>query len=128
MDTSQLTAYIQQSLEQGAQPSEIRNQLFQSGWPIATIDEAFSKLPSAYTQTTGQQPQTSANPHKVRDGILWIISPFILLICIAMLQFFARLLIVHSVLLNILATLAGMAAVILIPVGLIMGIIKLSQK
>jgi heme/copper-type cytochrome/quinol oxidase subunit 2 len=104
---------------------------------------------SAETSNNNQQPQYQVNPpakgakSNILRGILWILSPIILLVVIVIIQ-----IIVHFILssqaessstgmianspvetvLNIASILGGMAALVLIPVGLIVGLKILSKK
>jgi hypothetical protein len=94
MDQShQLTNYIQQCLNQGIPLSDISNQLLQQGWSQANVDEAFRAVQSSYSQppAIGNQPtQLAAKPHRVRNGVLWIVSPYIILVLAAILELLTR--------------------------------------
>jgi len=124
----QLKTYIQQSLTSGLSPEAVAQQLRQSGWPEASIQESLRiqslNSPQLSTELSNAR---AGRPHNARDGILWILSPFILLVGVALLQLLIELGGIHSAIINILSILAGIDGVILIPLGLIVGIIKLSK-
>ncbi len=124
MVQQQLIDYIKECLGRGIKPDVISAQLIQSGWAQATVNQALDATQAGYKQ----KPQ---DPHKVRNGILWICSPFILLVSVSLIQFVARLANPNArggLGINIISLLIGVAAIILIPVGLIVGIMKLSKK
>ena len=120
MDQSaQISDYIHQCLANGMSPETIKQQLLASGWAPETIDRAL-----------GSFQASSPSPHRVRNGVLWIVSPFVILIGISLLQALVHLLHLSqpvAAIFNILSLLIGVAGVILIPVGLIMGILKLTR-
>ncbi len=116
---SQLHTYIQQSRASGLTDSTIKSQLLQAGWSQTNVDGAFNNVASA-TQ--------SSNPHRVRNGVLWICSPAIVLITVTVLQFLVHFAGLNLAIINIISILGGMAGVILLFVGPIVGIIKLSHN
>jgi hypothetical protein len=139
-----IVEYINQQLSSGKSREEIDTQLLASGWTKEQIDLAHTQLTNPLA-TRSNQPNLNSqtlppkdplvNKHKVRNGVLWILSPYILLLGVAFLN-----IIVHFSLnsstagsplfsaLNIISVLGGLAGVILIPVGLIVGIIRLTKK
>ncbi len=120
MDQSQqLYAYIQQAYASGLTADQIKSQLLQAGWQLAMIEAAFQA-------PTGAAPQP-IDPHRQRNGVLWIVSPFIVFVTIILLQFIVHAANVNSAIVNIISLLGGVAGVILVPVGPTIGIIKLSR-
>jgi hypothetical protein len=118
MDQSeQLQSYIQNSRSNGLSEDTIRNELLRSGWPQATVDIALRQVPAT-------QP---ANPHRVRNGVLWILSPFIVLTGAVVIELLCRLAGVNSSIINVMSVLVGIAGIILLPLGPILGIIKLTR-
>ena len=84
------------------------------------------------TDQFGQQNSTSnttqpSDHHRVRNGVLWIVSPFIVLVGVALLQVLFHSAHITSSVINIIAFLGGIVGIILIPVGPIIGIRKLSR-
>lgn len=148
MQNEQLTTYIRQCLNQGMQPGDIRSKLIQGGWQQILVDTTLAQL-GYVVPTTVQQP-TASDPRRVQKGVLWILSPYILLFVIALLQLVVRFALQSGTgtdveleteldteantaslvasLINIFSILAGLVAVILIPVGFIIGIIKITKK
>lgn len=120
---SELQNYIQRSRTYGTPDDAIRGQLVQNGWPADDIDRAFWAAGPAPVAT----PARSADPHCVRNGVLWIASPFILLISVALLQFIINFVGFDFVLIKFISYLAGLTGFILIFVGPIIGIIKLTK-
>ena len=127
--SSQLRGYIQQGINSGLSEDNIRSRLLQAGWPQAVVDAALY-MPSNYTgqESNVPNPAQPTNTHRVRNGVLWILSPFIILVGVAVLQFLFRAAGIKSPIFNIISILAGMVGVILVPVGPIVGIIKLSRR
>jgi hypothetical protein len=126
---SQLNIYVHQSRSNGIDDITIKNQLIQSGWQEATVTAALQLLtPPVGTQNHLQSPVQPSNSHRVRNGVIWILSPFILLISVAILQFLFHLVGLRSPIINIVSILSGIVGVILIPVGPIIGIIKLNRR
>jgi hypothetical protein len=125
---SQLNAYVLQSRGNGIDDNTIKNQLIQSGWQESTVNASLQLPASAvHSQNNVQSPVLSSNPHRVRNGVIWILSPFILLIGVVLLQLLLQLIGLRSPIINIIGILCGIAAAILIPVGPIIGIIKLTR-
>jgi hypothetical protein len=116
--SSQLQSYIQASRNSGVAEDVIRNSLVQSGWLAETVDEAL-KAPAA---------QHTSSPHRVRNGVLLILSPFIILIGNVIIQVIFRMAGIHSPIINIIAILGGIVGIVMLPLGPILGIMKLSKS
>lgn len=126
----QLTQYIQQATQLGVPTETIHANLLSNGWPEVVIAQLLSQ----------QQPVAApADPNRVRNAVLWIVGPFAALIVIALLQFIIRFMTNDSssldssgdgvrTIINILSILVGMAAVPMMIIGPIIGIVKLSKK
>lgn len=138
--SNQIDNYIHQELSSGTDETAIRHQLARSGWSDTLINEAFYRvspetqtmptglLPSSdHSNTTTHTPAPITDDKRVRNGVLWIVSPFILLIGTALLSFGVRLAGINSVVFYLIFMLMGIAGVILIIAGPIIGIIKLSK-
>ncbi|MDB5163825.1 MAG: hypothetical protein JWS12_443 [Candidatus Saccharibacteria bacterium] len=129
----QLISYIKEQLLQGNPEENIRQTLLQYGWDSKLVDQAFAfiKAPNPHSENTQEaqlQPhETFRSNHRVRNGVLWILSPFIVLVGAAIINFLFRLAGINSPIINIVSILAGMAGVILVFVGPVLGIIKLTN-
>ena len=114
---SQLQSYIQSCRKSGLSDELIRNELLRSGWPTDTVDAELRATGSALPAT----------PHHVRNGVLLILSPFIILAGAIVLQLPFDRAGIHSPIINIVSALAGIAGIIMLPLGPILGIMKLSR-
>lgn len=92
--------------------------------------------PQAPSNQQSPAPQRDQNNKRVLKGILWIISPILVLIGIAIFSFMSRMLFSASpdggtnvlrMVFNIISVVGGIAAVVLFPLGLIMGIMTLTK-
>jgi len=130
MDNSlQLQTYIQQARNAGLSDSTIKTELLKMGWEENLINECLriqSIKPAV--QNSFNKDSNSAHPHKTRNGVLWILSPFIILITVSILQFVEHIFNINVAVFNIIALLAGIAGLILLFVGPLIGIIKLSKR
>ncbi len=132
-DLRQLVNYIAQQSQSGVSEMQIRQSLAQNNWDEGLVNQAFSLVRNPEYTTNNPDPisqesSVSVSSHKVRNGVLWIISPFIILICVIIVNIIFRLAGVNSPFITILSMLAGMVGVIFIFVGPIIGIIKLTSK
>lgn len=132
-DLRQLTNYIAQQFQSGVSEMQIRQSLAQNNWDEGLVDQAFYLVRNPeYTANnpnpTSQGSSVSASSHKVRNGVLWIISPFIILMCVIIVNIIFRLAGVNSPFINILSMLAGLVGIIFIFVGPIIDSIKLTSK
>jgi hypothetical protein len=126
---NQLIEFINQGRNRGLSEDAIKNQLLKAGWQQPSVDAALNYATTNNNlMSTVQVSHQSIKPHRVRNGVLWILSPFIVFISVALLQFVFRLTGLNSPIINILSLLAGMAGLILIPVGPIVGIITLAKR
>ena len=66
--------------------------------------------------------------HNTRNGVLWILSPFIALFGVLFINIIVRFAGIQSPIINIISLLGGMAGVILIVVGPVIGIVKLVRN
>ena len=148
--TPQLIDYVRQSLAQGTNPAAIHNQLTQTGWPVEMVDEAFdlaqagAPIPPTPTPPPPAAPATSATgipaattppgtlpperAKRIRQGIWWIVSPFIILFIGLVIAFLFQRTGTASPIINIASALIGIIGVIMVPVGLIVGIIKIAKQ
>lgn len=127
----QAISYAQQQLSQGVQVENIRNNLIQNNWDETAVNQIISIASSQVTQTDRASltnSRNTTNPHRIRNGVLWIISPFILLITAIIVEIIFRALGLKSAIVNILSVIIGMTGSVLLIVGPIVGIIKLSRK
>ena len=138
-----VVAYIKQAASQGITQPSIENQLLQSGWSQAVISQAFQQASIAsldnpalsqinYSATNQFRPPanplpTTRGPHQTRNGVLWILSGFLLLIGGGIISAIAAMASINSHIINILTILMSGFGVILIPVGIIVGIIILTR-
>lgn len=125
--------YIQQNLQQGVPEANLRQAFREQGWDEVLIEQAFAAalapaLPSTYQQPAPTTPVAAGPNHRVRNGILWILSPFIVLVGAVIINIAVRMTGVEaSPILNILTILAGMVGMVLLFVGPVVGIVKLSR-
>ncbi len=68
------------------------------------------------------------NEHKVRNGVLWILSPFIVFVITFIVTIAFRIAGLDSMIINVISLLAGIAGVLLMFIGPVIGIIKLTSK
>ena len=66
--------------------------------------------------------------HRVRDGVLWILSPVIIVLGAFIFNEILRLLGVNAPIINLLTLLTGIAGVLFMFIGPVIGIIKLTSK
>lgn len=133
----QLVEYVSKCVNQGTPQATIQNQLIQAGWSQAYIDAAFRQLNLQHVNNivnqSGYPPINQAAlpihsyPHKNRTGVLWILSPFIVLIGAIIINLLLRRAGFSSSVTNIFIALAGIVGVLLLPLGPIIGIIKLTR-
>jgi hypothetical protein len=129
----QVTNYIKQQLQAGDSKENIRHTLLQYNWDANLVDQALSHVMTSTPQPMYAQGMGPASPqdiqpnHTVRNGILWILSPFIVLVGLVIINFLIRLAGISSPILNILTVLGGMAGVVLLFVGPIVGTVKLAS-
>lgn len=71
---------------------------------------------------------TTPKSHNTRNGVLWILSPFITLLAVLLINVLVRLTGIESSIFDLISVLAGMAGVILLIVGPIVGIVKLARN
>jgi hypothetical protein len=124
-----LVQYIEQAYRAGASIDAIRTELLKSGWRSDVVEPALQSYQAA---------RKLVNPHQVRDGVLWILSAFILFALSALIQFIMRFTLnsandmgvisIFRIVINIFSLVLGLVAVPLIIVGPIIGIIKLTKK
>ena len=121
----QINSYAASRLHLGVSREAVRAELKQAGWQDTQIEAAF------------ENHARSLDPKRVQKGILWIVSPFASLVAIALLQFIVRFIVTasgqtsanpFSLVINIVSILVGVAAVPMMIVGPIVGIVKLTQK
>lgn len=132
----QLLAYCRAQLSVGTPVATLQQQLITLGWSPEVSNLAIQ---------TAQQSLISrpSDPHRVRNGVLWILSPFIVLILIALLQVFVHFVLSRSaaptdtpsgptnpalLVVNIISLLVGIANFFLLFAGPIIGIVKLTKK
>lgn len=125
---TQLTQYIQQAYQSGASLDAIRSQLLKSGWREDIVEPVLTQF------RTTIKP---ADPHKVRNGVLWIVGPVVALIIVALLQLVVRffwsnvddmgVIGIFRIVINIISLIVGMVSVPMMIIGPIVGIIKLSK-
>jgi len=126
---AQLATYVQKAYKSGASIDAIRAQLLKSGWRDDIVEPVLAEFQVAHK---------SADPHRVRNAVLWIVSPFILFGIAALAQFIMRFTLnssdnmgvisIFRIVINIFSLIFGLVAVPLIIVGPIVGILKLSKK
>ncbi len=133
MDTGlqELINYITEQRRLGIPKETIRRVLLESNWDTALIDHAFVQAEN----TTGNQQVTASLPatsntqvHRVRDGVLWILSPFLVLFASVAITIIVKFAGINSPIVNIILLLLGLAGVVLIFVGPVVGIIKLARN
>lgn len=131
MQNEQLTTYIQQAHAMGVPLAQIRQNLLSSGWSALMIEAELARLGHVAGPL---MPSTPTDPHRVRNGVLWILSGYILIFLVIMIQIILAPIApagsdsTVKLVVNILSLVAGLAAVILLPVGFVVGIIKLTKK
>lgn len=131
-EQDQLVKYISEQLRQGISEDNIRQSLVQNNWDEKLVNQAFTLVRNPeYTTSnlgvTSQQSNVLVKSHKVRNGVLWILSPFIVFVGTALVNIIVRFAGINSSILNIVFVLAGMVGVILIFVGPVLGIIELTR-
>ncbi|HTE57302.1 MAG TPA: hypothetical protein VK694_01040 [Verrucomicrobiae bacterium] len=130
---AQAANYIQHNLQQGVPEATLRQVLREQGWDEALIEQAFAAaqapvLPAMHQQQAPVPGAPAGLNHHVRSGVLWILSPFIVLVGAVIVNFAIRVAGVDSSpILNILTLLAGMVGMVLLFVGPVIGIVKLSR-
>lgn len=127
---AQITQYIQQARQSGLPVESIRANLLASEWPEPVVMQLLSQ----------QQPITTPrDPHRVRNAVFWIAGPFVVLIATVLLQFVSRFAMAgtessglspsgFSKAVNVLTIIIGIAAVPMMIIGPVVGIVKLSKK
>jgi len=146
--TNQLVAYIRQGISRGMTDVDIREKILLSGWAQNDIDDAFriihaqqrSNTALKMNQKTSHQPmennpkvkQISKDGAKKKqtknvEGILWILFPFILLIGTATISATFRIIGFKSPVITVITILSAMVGMIFIPIGIIIGFIKLTR-
>ena len=135
--TNDATEFIRHKLANDVTEDAIRQELRDSGWSDTNINLAFAGLNPALgaqvaspTQLDSAKPGTPSSAHKnrVRNGVLWIVSPLVILIGTAMLNLILQLAGVTSPIVRIFTLLLGIAGLVLIIAGPIIGIYILSRK
>ncbi|HMS23520.1 MAG TPA: hypothetical protein PKB09_01810 [Candidatus Saccharibacteria bacterium] len=120
-ESNQLESYVNQQFDQGISESEVRQNLLQKGWDKITVDKAIE-----YAVDSRQSKKSSHNS-KVKNGIFWILSPFIFLLIVIILNIISRFSGIDSTIIDVISLMAGITGIILIFVGPIIGILKLSK-
>lgn len=127
----QLVLYIKQNLDSGYSEQSLRQALLTQGWQQAQVDQAFQAVYAsqpAPTQPANMQPSTPQDKNRVRNGVLWILSPFIIFTVNIVLSLFVRIIGIDFALINIAMILLGLLGFIMLFVGPTVGVIKLASK
>ncbi len=127
----QLVLYIKQNLDSGYSEQSLRQALLTQGWQQAQVDQAFQAVYAsqpAAAQPANLQPSTPQNKNRVRNGVLWILSPFIIFTVNIILSITVRIIGIDFAFINILMILMGLFGFIMLFVGPTVGIIKLASK
>lgn len=123
-ETAQAIEYIKNQLQQGASKESIRQSLMQSGWGEVSIQQAFDGVENLSLHAASSEPKKSS----VLVGVLWILSSIIVLSVVLTLNIIVRFTGISSQVINIISILLGMVGVILIPLGPIIGVVKLVRR
>jgi hypothetical protein len=121
--------HIKKRLAQGVPLEYLRMELVHNKWSQQSIDYVMSHITghaqAPHPQTVATKQPKPKDPNNTRNAILWICSPVIIWVAIAVVQFVLHLTDLSSPLTTIVAVLAGIASVVLFFVGPIIGVIKL---
>lgn len=139
----QLAIYIQQGMAGGYSQDAIRNELLRQGWSGDIIALAVARLHAMssfaavnpYHTTQPNDLAVNRSSNRVLRGVLWILSPFILLIGGVVISFLGHFVVAASgddrligMITNILSLLISITGVVLLIVGPIVGILILVRK
>lgn len=126
---AQLTQYVQQAYQSGASIEAIRAGLLRNGWRRDMVEPILAEFQAAIKPV---------DPHRTRNAILWIVGPLAALTLTALLQLVVRffwvsvddmgVIGIFRIVINMLSIIVGMAAVPMMIIGPIIGIVKLSKK
>lgn len=127
---NQAATYIAQQIQQGVPSDAVRQSLLSNGWNETLVNQAFQQAEQLMSNPNSYQQPALAQPsnHKTKNAVLWILSPLILLVGVAVINIIMRLIGSTSAILNVFSLLGGMAGVVLIFVGPIVGIVKLTSR
>lgn len=128
---NQLIKYISQQLESGVSYETIRHTLLQNNWNEALIVQAFSIVHNSVTPVTTSGHVTASISHRKNNtkvGVLWILSPVIVLIGSLFMNIIVRLIGISSPVFNVVSLLAGVTGVVLVVVGPVVGALKLANN
>ena len=111
---AQLRAYVRSLFDQHINEQAIRTNLLNAGWDSAAVDAAIN--------------QERPSPHRVRNGVLWIVSPLIVFVCAGIMSAVLAAAHIHSAFANIIIVLLGLAGGLLVIIGPIVGVVILSRR
>ena len=121
--------FISQQLQRGVPEAQVYDVLLKNNWDQQTVTQAFYTVRNSVSFNQ-QQASTPVSPGEKKSksvAVFWILSPVVFLIGGFIIALVTRLAGISSPLINMLTILIGMAGVILIIVGPVIGIIKLKQ-
>ncbi len=127
----QLVLYIKQNLDSGYSEQSLRQALLTQGWQQAQVDQAFQAVYAsqpAHTKPASEQPSTPQNKNRVRNGVLWILSPFIVFTTLIILSGILNFTNTRVAELNLILLLMGITGVLLVFIGPVVGIVILVSK
>lgn len=120
---------------QFTQPPEPMQQAQPLQQPVANPQAAFAGATQpVVTNPVAGVPQTGKQSHKVRNGVLWIISGPVFLVCTGIFSVVINFALLGSdvqaliLVLNILSWLLGLVGILLIFIGPVVGIIILAKN
>lgn len=121
MYTPELEQYVRVRLSQGVSYDAIRQELLHNNWSPESIDSVFSVV-------GGQPSPIPQDGKRIMKGVLWIISPLILLILGALLNLIVHFAGADNDVFRIFSLILGVAGVLLFIAGPIIGIMILVKK
>lgn len=121
MYTPELEQYVRVRLSQGVSYDAIRQELLNNNWSPESIDSVFSVV-------GGQPSSIPQDGKRIMKGVLWIISPFILLILGALLNLIVHFAGADNDVFRLFSLILGVAGVLLFIAGPIIGIMILVKK